>query len=218
MKVAIIVPAHNESRHIGQLIKDIRATKQQWIIVVDDGSKDNTSALAEAAGATVLRHIVNLGKGAGMKTGAEYAVANGADALIFIDGDGQHQPKEIPRFIDALRHYDIVFGYRRRTQHMPLVPRFGNWFISSFIRLLYGVQLHDSQSGYRAMRAAAYKRIRWQSTDYSVESEMIALTGKRGLRYTEFEIATIYHDKYKGTTFLDGFPILWNLFWWRFFR
>lgn len=212
----IVIAAHNERGHIGDVI--LRSRKQGFrnIVVVDDGSQDDTQRIAQQKGAIALRHIVNLGKGAAMKTGADYAISRGAKALIFMDGDGQHKPEELGRFLSSLnRGYAIVFGARKRTEHMPLVLRLGNWFITTVVRVFYNLRLRDVLSGYRAMTADAYRCVRWVSRDYSVESEMIARAGKNNLRYAEFEIATIYHDKYKGTTFLDGFPIVFNLIWWR---
>src|SRR5689334_16077776 len=109
MKTAIVVAAYNEEKHIEKLVKDIRANGYEWIIVVDDCSHDKTYTYATNAGATVLRHVVNLGKGAAMKTGAEYAVLHGAEALVFLDGDGQHHPKEIKHFEKELKNgHDIV--------------------------------------------------------------------------------------------------------------
>ena len=219
MKIAVVIAAYNEHAHIGDVVRGVLKAGYKNVIVANDGSKDGTGALAEQAGATVVRHIVNLGKGAAMKTGADFAFKHGADAVIFLDADGQHKPSELPKFEQALSEgYDIVFGFRRRTKNMPLMMRFGNWFLSALIRVLYRMDLHDSQCGYRALTMNAYKKIRWESRDYSVESEIIAYAGKHNLRYTEFEIETIYHDHYKGTTLLDGFPVLWNLLWWRFFN
>ncbi len=212
----VVIAAFNEEKRLAGVLEGVRAQGFANVVVCDDGSRDGTQALARLHKATVLRHVVNLGKGAAMKTGADYAVAHGARALIFMDADGQHKPEESPLFLDALDEGNaIAFGYRHRNGTMPVVLRFGNWFISGVIKLLYGMDIKDSQCGYRAMTVGAYTAVRWTSRDYSVESEMIARAGKRGLRYAEFEIATIYHDKYKGTTFLDGFPIVWNLLWWR---
>jgi UDP-N-acetylglucosamine---dolichyl-phosphate N-acetylglucosaminyltransferase len=212
----IIIAAYYEEKHISDVVKRVKAQGFKHIVVVDDGSKDKTSVLAQKEGATVLRHIVNLGKGAAMKTGAEYAFLNGAEAAIFIDGDGQHKPEELPLFMKELRKgYDIVFGYRKRNTHMPFVMRFGNWFISALVRTLYKMDLHDVTSGYRALTKRAYEEVRWSSRDYRVEVEMIARAGKQHLKYKQFQITTIYHDNYKGTTFLDGFPIVGNLLWWR---
>jgi glycosyltransferase involved in cell wall biosynthesis len=213
----VIIPAYNEQKHISSVIRKVKRYASN-IIVVDDGSSDKTSELAKKEGVPVLRHIVNLGKGAALKTGCEYSVANGAKRLIFIDSDGQHQPEEIPQFVKALKDADIVFGSRSLNKKMPFVLRFGNWFINKVNDTLYGVKLRDTQSGYRAMTSAAYQKIKWKSTNYSVESEMIANTGKQRLKYKEITIKTIYSDNYKGTTVIDGVKIVLNMLWWKISR
>jgi hypothetical protein len=156
----------------------------------------------------VLKHLINLGKGAALKTGIEYAIQKGAKKLIFIDSDGQHEAKEIPKFVNKLNKYDIVFGYRRLNKRMPFIFRFGNFMISYIIYLLFGIRLRDTQSGYRGIKTEVYDKLRWKANDYSVESEMIANAGKNNLRYTEIPINTIYTNKYKGTTISDGFKII----------
>jgi hypothetical protein len=98
---------------------------------------------------------------------------------------------------------------------MPTVFRFGNLVINKMAELLYHIRLHDTQCGYRAFTAAAYKKIRWRSYDYSVESEMIARVGKRRLRYTQTPIKTVYQDRYKGTTIFDGIKIVIKMMWWK---
>lgn len=216
-KPVAIIAAHNEQGRIKAVIKEAKK-HVSLVIVVDDGSKDKTLQEALDEGAAVLHHITNLGKGGAMKTGAEYAIRQNADALIFIDGDGQHEPHEIPRFLKALEKHDIVFGRRVFGGDMPFLLRFGNWFISQVIYYLYGLMLHDSQCGYRAVRSSKFSQIVWDSKDYSVESEMIAWAGKANLAYEEIKIKTIYYDKFKGTTPMHGFPIVWNLFMWRFHR
>ena len=213
----VIIPAYNEQRHISSVIQKVKKYSIN-IIVVDDGSNDRTSEVAKKEGVIVLKHIVNLGKGAALKTGCEYSVANGAKKLIFIDADGQHQPEEIPRFLQALKDADIVFGSRSLNKKMPLVLRFGNWFINKVNDYLSGVKLRDTQSGYRAMTSDAYQKIRWKSTNYSVESEMIANTGRQRLKYKEITIKTIYSDNYKGTTVIDGVKIVLNMLWWKLGR
>jgi glycosyltransferase involved in cell wall biosynthesis len=215
--LSVIIPAHNEQRHISSVIKKIKKYASN-IIVVDDGSTDNTPRIAEKENVTVLRHVVNLGKGAALKTGAEYAIRKGAKRLIFIDSDGQHKPEDIPRFLDALKQADVVFGSRTFNKKMPAILKFGNRFINQVNNVLYGVNLRDTQSGYRAMTASAYRKIRWRSTSYSVESEMVANTGRQRLKYKEITIKTIYSDKYKGTTIIDGIKIVLNMLWWRISR
>lgn len=212
-----IVPAYNESKHISKVVKKIKRYVDN-IVVVDDGSKDNTSEEAEKTGTIVLKHIVNLGKGAALKTGCEFALKKGAQQLIFIDSDGQHDPSEIPKFIEELKRADIVFGARKFNKKMPFVMKFGNNFINKSTELLYGIKLNDTQSGFRALSVEAYNKIKWRASDYSVESEMIANTGKRKLKYKEIEIRTIYSDKYKGTTVFDGIKIVFNMLLWRLRR
>jgi glycosyltransferase involved in cell wall biosynthesis len=216
MKPYVIISAYNEAGHIGDVVRKVRKNGFHNVIVVDDGSRDATRDIAEKAGAIALRHMINLGKGAAMRTGAEYALRAGAKTLVFLDGDGQHDPAELPKLMTALRGNDIVFSYRRRTGKAPLVRRLGGRFINVLFKALYDIELRDSICGYRAMTTATYKKVRWNSTDYSVESEMIARAGRAGLKYTEVPIATVYHDKYKGMTVVDGFSVLGKLLLWRF--
>ncbi len=217
MKTFVIIPAHNEEKNITKVIKKVKKYSKD-IVVVDDGSQDNTSKVAKEEKVKVIRHIINLGKGAAMKTGAEFAVRNKADNIVFLDADNQHDPHEIPRFLNVLKGRDIIFGSRRRTRTMPIVYKFGNWFISFMSKILFNINIHDTQSGYRAMTADAYKKIRWTSSSYSVESEMIALAGKNKLKCKEIFIKTIYSDKYKGTTIFDGIKIVFSMIWWRFVK
>jgi len=216
-KVWVIIPAYNEEKHIERVIKNTKNFAKN-ILIVDDGSNDKTSIIAEKSGAFVLKHIVNLGKGAALKTGCEYAVKNGAEKIVVLDADGQHDPKEIPNFIKTLNKVDIVFGYRRLNKNMPFVFRYGNWFIFFMTKLLFGLKIVDTQCGYRSFTADAYNKIKWDAADYSMESEMIANAGKAHLKYSQIPIETIYSDKYKGTTVIDGIRIVLNMVWWRLSR
>ena len=213
-KTFAIIPAHNEENNISKVINEAKEYVSN-IVVVDDGSKDNTSEEAKKQGVIVLNHIINLGKGAALKTGCDYAVMQGADEIIVLDADSQHEPSKIPDFLNELNEADVVLGYRKLSKEMPSILKFGNWFINKITRLLYGINLHDTQCGYRAFTADAYQKIRWKSSNYSMESEMISNIGKRKLKYKEIPIKTIYADKYKGTTIIDGIKIVCNLFWWR---
>lgn len=212
-----VMPAYNEEKDIAGIIKNARKYVDE-VVIVDDGSIDKTSKYAENAGAVVLRHIVNLGKGAALKTGCDFAIKKGAELIVVLDADAQHDPEDIPRFLDKLDKYGIVFSYRRLGGKMPLVLRFGNWCISGIVSLLYGISLNDTQCGFRAFTAEAYKKIRWNAIDYSMESEMIARAGKQKLKYVQISIETIYSDKYKGTTVVDGIKIVLNMFLWRLFN
>jgi len=213
-KIFAIIPAYNEEKHINKVVKETKKYLDN-VIVVDDGSKDKTKEVAKKSKAIVLRHLVNLGKGAALKTGCDYAVKNNADIMIAIDADAQHNPKEIPKFLENIKNCDVVLAYRKTNKDMPLVLKFGNWFINKTIKFLYGPKIKDSQCGYRAFTTKAYKKIRWKASDYSMESEMIAKIGKYKLSYQEIPIETIYSDKYKGTTILDGIKIVFDLLLWR---
>ncbi len=212
-----VIPAYNEEKDIAVIIKKTKKYVDK-VVVVDDGSRDKTKEAAEKTGAVVLRHIVNLGKGATLKTGCDFAVKKGAKSIIVLDADAQHNPEDIPRFAEKLRRYDIVFSYRKMGSKMPLVLRFGNWFISNVVSLLYGIRLSDTQCGYRAFSKEAYMKVRWNATDYSMESEMISRAGKQKLKYVQIPIQTIYSDRYKGTTIIDGIKIVLNMLWWRLFN
>ena len=213
-KIFAVIPAHNEEKHIYEVVKKTKKYVDK-VVVVDDGSKDRTIDMAKKCKVMVLRHLVNLGKGASLKTGCEYAIKNRADVIIAIDADAQHDPKEIPKFLVNIKKYDVVLAYRKINKNMPFVLRFGNWLINKTIKFLYGIKIKDSQCGYRAFTAKAYKRLRWKASDYSMESEMIANIGKHKLSYTEIPIETIYSDRYKGTTIFDGIKIVFNLFIWK---
>ena len=217
MNEAVVIPAHNEGKHIAEIV---RQAKQflPTIIVVDDGSSDDTAEQAQAARATVLKHKVNLGKGAALKTGCDYALQQGICKLIVMDADGQHPPQDLPRFLTALDQHDIVFGSRAIPTTMPFVFQFGNKTINKTLKILYGLDLQDSQCGYRAFTADAYRSLRWNAQDYYVETEMIINAGKKKLRYTQVPIPTIYSDKYKGTTILDGVMIVAKMIGWRLLK
>ena len=214
---AVIIPAYNEGKSISEVITKTQKFAQN-IIVVDDGSQDHTAAEAAKAGAVVLRHKINLGKGAALKTGCDYAVQQGAQKIITMDADGQHEPKEIPSFIKALEEYDIVFGSRKTPQSMPFVFKFGNQVLTKTLQTLYGVTVEDSQCGYRSFKAEAYKNIRWEAADYSVETEMAIKAGKKKMKHTTIPIETIYADRYKGTTVLDGVSIVLKMIGWKIWR
>ncbi|MCK4589185.1 MAG: glycosyltransferase family 2 protein [Nanoarchaeota archaeon] len=215
--VWVVVPAHNEEKGIKEVVLGIKKYCNN-IVVVDDGSTDGTVEIIRQLNVIVLEHLVNMGKGSALKTGCDFAVSKGAKKIIVMDADGQHDPKEIPRFLEALKEKDVVFGYRSLNKNMPFIFRLGNSFINFIIYLLYGIKLRDSQCGYRAFTSEVYRKIRWQAMDYSLESEIIAKVGKKHLRYAQIPIQTIYADKYKGTTIVDGLKIVLRMFLWRIFK
>ncbi|MCK4539872.1 glycosyltransferase family 2 protein [Candidatus Parcubacteria bacterium] len=219
-KVYAVIPAYNEENNIISTINNIKKYISN-IIVIDDGSEDDTYALLKQNfnnQITILKHKINLGKGAAIKTGCEAAIKMGAKTLVMIDGDGQHMGEDIPKLIHKLEKekLDIIFGLRTFSKKMPLLMRAGNKFLSFIINLVSKIKLEDTQSGFRIFTADAYKKIHWVSTDYSVETEMIIRAGKHNLKYGTVPIQTIYKDNHKGTTPIDGIIIFFNLLKWRF--
>ena len=189
---------------------------------MDDGSTDNTLSECQTSNikCQILRHKVNLGKGAAMKTGAEAAFQLGADAVVFMDSDGQHKAADLPKFIKALEkdRFEVVFGSRNLSLGVPFVRLLGNKFAARLISLLFGIYVSDLICGYRALTKKAYKRINWESIGYAVETEMVIKTGKYGLKYCEVPIETVYLDSVKGVTVIDALNILFDVFRWRVTR
>jgi len=218
MKIFVIIPAFNESKNIGKVIRETKKYSKN-IVVVDDGSKDKTYEAANKENVIVLRHIINLGKGAAMRTGSDYADKKGAEAIVFIDSDGQHSPKDIPRLVKELRNSDIVFTYRNlRSVRMPFTKKVGNFVLNFLLRMLFGIKIRDALSGLKIMTLRTYKKLNIISSDYSIESEIAAKTGKYNLRFKQMPIETLYMDNYKGTTVFDGISIAMRMFWWKFSR
>ena len=213
----VIIPARNEEKKIAEVISRAKNFAGR-IIVVDDGSKDGTSREAEKLGVTVLRHKVNLGKGAALKTGCDYALSQGAERMIVMDADGQHRPEDIPKFLSALQDHQIVFGARQMPKSMPLVLRLGNGVINQILKILYRLKIEDSQCGFRAFTAETYGRIRWEAQEFYVETAMMIKAGKNRLKHATITIETIYADNYKGTTVLDGVVIVMKMIGWRLIK
>jgi len=210
MRYFVVITAFNEAPRIGPLLKKVKKFTKR-IIVVDDGSLDKTGEVAQREAVKVLRHRVNLGKGAAIKTGVEMAFSKKAEAVVLLDADGQHNPLHIPEFVGELRRgYDIVFGTRIGAE-APFVRFIGNRLGSFLISLLFGIYRRDMLCGFIAFTRSAYEKIKWESTGYGVETEIVARTGKNKLKYGEIPIETIYKDKYKGVTILDAIGVLLNI-------
>lgn len=222
MRTAIIIPAYNEAKRIGSVLQSLKKVGLE-IFVVDDGSFDETAKVVEKYKVHFAKHKINLGKGAALKTASEAAFAMGYEAIIMMDSDGQHKIEDLPKFIKALEsgHHDVIFGSRNLKKGSPLVRSTGNKMASVLVSFLFGIYVSDLICGYRAFTKTAYKKMDWQSTGYGVETEMVALTGKRGLKYCEVPVETVYYKKYrgeeklKGVSVLEALGILVDVFRWR---
>ncbi len=218
MKTIAVIPALNEFTLLNGVVEQTLRYVDQ-VVVIDDGSNEPLKDhLATDKRLKVLRHIINLGKGAALKTGVVWARREGYELAVFIDADGQHDPHEIPTLLEPIirGQADIVFGVRRFHGRMPFMARFGNLALTKILKLMFRINIDDTQSGYRAIRLASFDKIAWKSPRYAVETEMIVNVGKHKVPYQQVPIATIYHDQYKGTTVIDGIRIMINMIAWRF--
>jgi glycosyltransferase involved in cell wall biosynthesis len=217
MKIFIVIPAYNEEDRIKAVIENIKKTKCDFpIVVIDDGSKDNTGKVAKKLGLIVLEHKINLGKGAALRTGCDYAFKNGADAVILMDSDGQHKADDLVKFIGALnKGSEVVFGSRNYNNDVPLVRYLGNKFASVMVASFFRIYISDILCGFKAFTKKAYKKLRWGSSGYSVETEIAVLTGKNKLSFCQVPIATVYYDAVKGVTILDAVGTFFDLIYWR---
>lgn len=216
-KIIAIVPGYNEEKHIASVIQETKKHVDE-VIVVDDGSSDNTSNAARKAD-FILKHAINMGKGMALKTGFEFALKRKPELIVTIDADGQHNPNEIPMLVNKLKeeNADIIVGTRVKPENMPLVYRYGNFFINLVFRTLFQ-NIKDTQSGFRVFKPEIYEKIRWYSSTYEVEAEVLANASRHKLKCIEAPISTIYQDNYKGTTAIDGTKIVLNMLKWRFLK
>lgn len=205
MRTVAAIPCFNEELSVAGLVLRARRHVDQ-VIVVDDGSTDRTAEVAHLAGAIVLQHAHNIGKGAAVRTAFRFAASNGSKHLILIDGDGQHDPDEIPALLAPLRRPtdtpDVVFGFRfgDRTQ-MPLYRRMGKRVLDYATSVSSGGPVTDSQCGFRGFgpRAIAVMAERLHSQRFSVESETVTLARESGMR-TENVPVTCRYDGIDGSS------------------
>ncbi len=217
------MPGLNEEKRIVEVLTELNDAGYK-VIFVDDGSKDSTKSKilnSKFKNVTLLSHKINLGKGAALKTGCEYAFSHGADAVILMDSDGQHSVFDLPLFFDKLstNNYDVVFGSRNLGLGMPFIRYVGNKIASVIVNLMFGIYVSDLVSGYRAITKKAYEKAKWDHSrppGYGVETEMIIRIKKAGLKYCEIPVATIYYDNYKGVSILDAFGVFTSLVYWKF--
>jgi glycosyltransferase involved in cell wall biosynthesis len=192
IKAIVIIPAYNESRSIEKVVQACMLYLP--VLVVDDGSKDDTACLAEHQGATVIRQVPNQGKGAALRKGFQYCLENEYDAAITLDADGQHDPSEIPLFVEEYQQHPqgLIIG-RRDFSQMPFIRKFANSTGKILISIVAGQEIYDNQSGYRLISMPLAKLL-LDSTEngFEFEVEMLALCLKHSLGLGWVPIKTIY--------------------------
>ena len=194
--VAAIIPAYLEEKHIGDVVT--RTIEQlDNVLVVDDGSSDATAANARAAGAELIVHERNLGKGDSIKTGLRYWLDRGFQHVVILDGDGQHLPEEISRFIAAAPGgAELLVGTRMNdVRQMPLVRRLVNRYMSRKISRLCGQDIPDTQCGFRMLSAAVIPDLLMGSERFDYETEMLIVVSRKGCRIGAVPISTVYSDE-----------------------
>ena len=207
----VVIPAHNEERFIGSVVLKARKYADA-VLVVDDGSTDATAEIAEAAGAMVVQHARNRGKGVALTTGFRSALGLDPAAVITLDGDFQHLPEEMPAIVGPVLDgsADIVVGsrYLANLSAVPLHRIWGHRAFTLLTNLLSGVGVTDSQSGFRAFSRRAIEAISFQSEGFSVESEMQFLAQEHNLRMVEVPVTIRYPDKPKRPVWAHGLHVL----------
>jgi len=198
MIVGAIIPAFNAADKISAVIHNVKSYLGQNIIVIDDGSVDNTKEVAAKTNVVVLCHDKNLGKGAALKTGFQKALSLKWDAIITLDADGQHNPAYIPELIRAFskKKYDIIIGSRMgNLKKMPFHRIFSNKTTSKLLSWRLGQQLQDSQSGYRIIRSIVLRNINLYTSHYDTETEVILKSGLLDYKIGFIDIETIYQNE-----------------------
>jgi len=198
MKACVLIPSYNVEDNIGDIVK---RTKDMGIdpIVVDDGSTDDTEKVASENGALVMRHIKNLGKGASIKEGVDFILRmTNFDTIIIMDGDGQHNPDDIQKFIAHEREYDddIIIGNRMSlTRNMPFVRLATNKFMSFLLSAMCKQRIPDTQCGFRLIKRRVLEKIKFESTKYDLESEILIKASRMKFKIASVPIETIYRNE-----------------------
>ncbi|HEX7706646.1 MAG TPA: glycosyltransferase family 2 protein [Thermoanaerobaculia bacterium] len=216
-RIVALIPALNAEKTLPAVVVAARAQIEP-VVVIDDGSSDATGEVARAAGAVVLRHDINRGKGGALKTGFAWALENGYDGVITLDADGQHLASEIRRFLEAARSEgaaDLIIGGRSHLfeQMLPrrrMANRFSAWSIAK----VSGVPISDSQSGFRFYSARLIRDIELRTDRFDLESEVIVRAGRSGYRIATIPIELGFVDGVATSHYrplLDTLRIAWTV-------
>lgn len=213
--VIVGIPTYNEAVSIGSVVAGASQHADE-VLVVDDGSTDRTAAVADAAGATVLEHETNRGKGAAVRTLFEHVRSMECDAVVLLDGDGQHNPAQIPDVVQPVLEddADIVIGSRyldgSNGEETPRYRRFGQRVLDLLLLGSSRTQVSDSQSGFRALAPAAIEDITLNADSYGVESDMLDAATQHGLEIVEEPIDVRYHglDSQSQNPFRHGLAVV----------
>ncbi|HYK81909.1 MAG TPA: glycosyltransferase family 2 protein [Gemmatimonadales bacterium] len=197
-KLAVVIPAYQAVATIADVVaRTCRAVPAATVYVVDDGSSDQTGDTARRAGASVLVHPRNAGKGRALATGIAHALAHGAQIVVTVDADGQHPPEDIPRLAAPIGagEADVVLGARARTPAMPLGRRCTNWVSAALASRLGGAPVPDAQTGFRALSRRAAELVRPGEPRYEFETAFLLEALSRSLRVRSVPVPTVYEGR-----------------------
>jgi len=195
MSILVCIPAYNEGKVIDGVIQECFKFSDH-VVVCDDGSTDNTYEVADAAGAHVIRHSTNIGKGEALRTLFKFALHSKDDIIVTIDGDGQFLPEEIPKLVSDIeqKKSDVVIGYRFDDAiDMPNYRRFGNKVLDKMANMVTQISVRDTQSGYRAYSKDSIEKLDFKIKGFGADVEILIDAAKKGLRISEQKVTVIYN-------------------------
>ena len=196
-QTCVVIPAYQAEQAVGPVVAAIVAQGLQ-VIVVDDASRDKTTLVAQAAGATVIRRQVNGGKGAALREGLQAALERGYGWILTMDADGQHLPTEIPYFLETAAggEAEIILGNRMwNPRGMPLERRFTNWFLSMILSHVVGQRIPDTQCGFRMVSRPVLERLNLSADRFEIESELVVKGVWAGFRQVSVPVSSIYRHR-----------------------
>jgi len=217
MNIWIVIAAFNEAHSIGHVLKDLVKAGYKNVIVVDDGSEDDTSRIAKQYTSHVLNHVINRGQGASLRTGIDYALRHGADIIVTFDADGQHRVEDIPAMVTPVKNdeVDIALGSRflKPGSNVPFVRKL---FLKGgilIVWLLYGIKLTDVHNGFRAFSHHAAETIEITADRMEHASEILSEIKKKKLRYVEIPVIIKYteYSKEHGQSSLNAVRIFYRM-------
>lgn len=216
MRFLVLIPAYNEEKKIGPIIKEI--INNNWeVVVIDDASSDDTINVSLASGARVLSHFINRGQGAALKTGIEYALSKGYESVVFFDADGQMMVSEIKKFANLLStgEFDVILGSRfiGRVENIPFAKEIVLKMALVFSRLLTGLKLTDVHNGFQGWNRSGLEKISLIQDRQAYASEILNEIAGKKLKYKEIPVTIKYTDysKGKGQSIFNAVNILWDL-------
>jgi polyprenyl-phospho-N-acetylgalactosaminyl synthase len=214
-KVYVVVSAYNEEKVIGSVITDLQSNGYSRIVIVDDGSQDNTVGVCEDRNVILLKHIVNRGAGAALKTGIDYALTKSVEIIVAFDGDGQHLASEIKCLIESMdkKEAEVVIGSRflgKKSENMPMRKYVVLFFARIFTFLTTGLAVTDSQSGFRAFSKTAAEKIKMEEDCYAHCSQIIEEIKHLNIKLKEVPVKIRYTDYSikKGQKLFNGLRII----------